>query len=153
MINVSFEGVKDAVDIVKEMVIPWQKEQAERKAKLENAIRQAEIQRLNVQALAEQAKVGREKAAAELDHAQVELTIAQAKKAEAEARLIIAQAEKTIAEAEKVREELQLARITLATQIVEKYNPNVTGAEKINFIIRLLSDIEHLLSGSVELLK
>jgi len=151
MISVSMEGVKDAVDILREIIIPWQKEQAKRRVKLENAARQAEIKRLNAQALAEQAKVEREKAAAELDRAQAELVLAQAKKIEAEAQLVLAQAEKEFAEAEKEREALRLERINLAIRIVERYNPNVSGAEKIDFIIKLLPDIERLLSGGIEL--
>ena len=152
MINVNMEGVKDAVDTVKEIVIPWQKEQAERKSKLENALRQAEIQRLNAQTLAEQAKVEQEKSTLEINQAQAELIFSQAKKTEAEAKLILAQAEKTLAEAEKERENMKLERIKLAERIVEKYNPNISGAEKISYIIRLLPDIDRLLSSGVELI-
>lgn len=152
MITVSMEGVKDAVDTVKEVVIPWQKEQAERKAKLENILRQAEIQRLNAQTLAEQAKIEREKAAVEIDRAQAELVLAQAKKTEAEARLVLGQAEKAFTEAEKEREIMRLGRITLAERMVEKYNPNLSGAEKINYIIRLLPELERLLSSGIEIL-
>jgi len=152
MININMEGVKDAVDTVKEIVIPWQKEQAERKTKLENALRQAEIQRLNAQTLAEQAKVEQEKSTLEINQAQGELILAQAKKTEAEAKLILAQAEKTFAEAEKERENMKLERIKLAERIVEKYNPNISGPEKISYIIRLLPDIDRLLSSGVELI-
>jgi hypothetical protein len=152
MINVNMEGVKDAVDTVKEMIVPWQKEQAERKSKLENALRQAEVQRLNVQTLAEQAKIEQEKSTLEINKAQAELIGAQAKKTEAEAKLVLAQAEKAFVEAEKERENMKLERIKLAEQIVEKYNPNAIGAEKISYIIRLLPDIDRLLSSGVELL-
>lgn len=153
IINVSMEGVKDAVETVKEIIVPFQKEQAERKVKLDNALRQAEIQRLNAQALAEQAKVEHEKAAAALDRAHAELTLAQVKKAEAEAQLVLRQAEKAFAEAEKERESLRLERINLAVQIVEKYDPNASGTEKINFILKLLPDIERLLSGNIQLIE
>ena len=152
MITLNMEGVKDAVDTVKEVVIPWQKEQAERKAKLENILRQAEIQRLNAQTLAEQAKIEKEKAAAELDRAQSELILAQARKTEADAKLVLGQAEKAFAEAEKERESMRLGRIMLAERMVEKYNPNLSGAEKINYIIRLLPEIERLLTSGVEIL-
>ncbi len=152
MITVSMEGVKDAVDTVKEVVVPWQKEQAERKAKLENIFRQAEIQRLNAQTLAEKAKIEKERAAAELDRAQAELISAQAGKTEAEARLVLGQAEIAFAEAEKERENMRLGRIKLAERIVETYNPSLDGAEKINYIIRLLPEIDQMLSSGVEIL-
>lgn len=152
MINVNMEGVKDAVDTVQEIVIPWKKEQAERKSKLENVLRQAEIQRLNAQTLAEQAKIEQEKSILEVNKAQAELISAQAKKTEADAKLVLAQAEKTFAEAEKERENMKLERIKLAERIVEKYNPDINGAEKISYILRLLPDIDKLLSSGVELL-
>jgi hypothetical protein len=152
MINVNVDGVKDALDTVKEIVIPWQKEQAERKSKLENAMRHAEVQRLNAETLAERAKIEQGKSTLEINKAQVELISAQAKKTEAEAKLVLAQAEKAFAEAEKERENMKLERIKLAERIVEKYNPSATGAEKINFIIRLLPDIDRLLSSGVELI-
>lgn len=152
MINVSMEGVKDAVDTVKEVVIPWQKEQAERKSKLENALRQAEIHRLNAQTLAEQVKVEREKAATSIDHAQAELILAQAKKTEAEAKLLLAQAEKAFSDIEKEKELMRLERINLAERIVEKYNPSASGAEKISYIIRLLPEIDRFLSSGVEIM-
>ncbi len=147
MITVNMEGVKDAVDTVKEVVIPWQKEQAERRAKLENTLRQAEIQRLNAQTLAERAKLDKEKAGEEVDRAQAELILAQARKTEAEAKLILGQAEKAFADAERERELMRLERIKLAEKIVEKYSPNLTGAEKINYIIRLLPELDRLLSS------
>lgn len=153
MITISMEGVKDAIDTVREVVIPWQRKYVQRKANLENALRQAEIQRLNAQTLAEKAKADREAAAKELDRAQSELVLSQAKKTEAEARLILAQAEKAFAEAEKERESMRLERINLAMKIVEKYNSRMSGAEKINAIIRLLPDIDRLASSNVEIIE
>lgn len=153
MISINMEGVKDAIDTLKELIIPWQRKNAERKANLDIALRQTEIQKLNVQTLAEQAKIKREQAAIELDRAQAELILSQVKKAEAEAKLILAQAEKTFAEAEKERENLRLERINLAMQIIEKYNPELGGPQKINFVIRLLPDLERLISSNIELIE
>ena len=149
MINLNIDGVKDTIEVFREILLPNYRKQAERKAVLDNLTLQAQIQHLNAQALAEKAKADREKAATELDHAQTELLISQAKKTEAEAQLLLAQAEKTLAEAEKERETLKLERIKLATQIVEKYASNLTGPEKVNQIMRLLPDINRLLESKV----
>jgi hypothetical protein len=153
MITVSMEGVKDAVEIIKEIVVPSQRKYSERKANLENILRQAEIQKLNAQTLAEKAKTDRENALQELDKAQATLILSQVKKTEAEAKLILAQAEKAFAEAEKERESIRLERINLAAKIVEKYNPTISGADKINAIIKLLPDLERLMSSKIEMLE
>ena len=153
MINVSMEGVKDAVDVLAEFIIPWQRKYAERKVKLENALRQAEVQRLNALTLAEKAKAEREQAAAEVDRAQSELLLSQAKKTEAEAKLILAQAEKIAAEANREQEAIRLEKIKLAMEIIEKYNPHVSNVEKVDYVIRLLHVLDRLLSSQVEVVE
>jgi hypothetical protein len=90
MVSVDVKGASDALDVLLGLIIPWRREHAERRAKLENAQRHSEIQRLNAETLIAQAKAEREKAAKELDNKQTELAIAQAKKLEAEAALIFA---------------------------------------------------------------
>lgn len=151
--EVKVDGLKDAFDITRELLIPYQREEAKRRVKLENALRQAEIQRLNAEILSEKARTQREIAAAENDRATAELTLAKAKQAEADARLTEAQAEKTFVEAEKERESMRIERIKLAEQLVQKYNPEITGPEKINYILRLLPDIDKLLSGGLDLIE
>lgn len=153
MINVSMDGVKEAIEAVKDIIAPAQRKEAERKVRLENTLRQAEIHKLNAETLAAKAKTDRENAAAAIDHAQAELLLAQAKKTEAEAELIRAQAVKTLAEAEKEREAIRLERIKLAMEIIEKYNPNSEGPQKINFVIRLLPDLDQLMSSDLVLVE
>ncbi len=153
MFNLGMEGVKDAFEVFREILLPAYRKQAERKATLENSVRQAQIQYLNAQTLAENAKAAREKAAAEIDRAQAELLIAQAKKTEADAKLSLAQAEKLFAEAERERENMRIERIKLATEIIEKYNPNLSDAEKMNFVLRLLPDINGILESDLKILK
>ena len=151
MITVSMDGVKGAVDTVREIIIPWRRQNAARIAKLENALREAEIQRINAETLIAKARADREHAASNLDRSQGELNLSQAKKAEAESALILAQVEKTKTEAEKERAILRQSQIGLAIQIVEKYASNLDEAQKMDYIIRLLQVLNRLLSSDVEL--
>ena len=147
------EGIKDAVDTVKEIVVPWRRKNAERKAKLENALRQAEIQRLNAETLTAQVKAERERASAELDRTQAELFLSQAKKTEAEATLVLAQAKKTMAEAERERTALRQTKIELAMRIVERYASSLSGTQKLDYVIRLLPVLDRVISSEIELIE
>lgn len=151
MITISLEGVNDAVDTVKEIIIPWRRKNAEKKAKLENALRQAEIQRLHGECLITKARAERELSAAKMDNAQAKLNLSQVKKTEAEAKLLLAQAEKTLVEVERERAFLRQSQIELALQIVDRYAPKLTSLEKMDYVIRLLPIIDQLTSGHIDL--
>jgi len=144
MITISMEGVNDAFETIKDTVVPWRRKNAERKAKLENALRQAEIQRLNGESLIAQAKAERERSASILDSTQAELTRSQARKTEAEAKLILAQADKTMAEAERERASLRQSQIELALSIIDKYASSLNFIQKMEYVIRLLPILDQL---------
>lgn len=149
MINVSLEGINDAAETLTDLIIPWRRKNIERKAKLENVLKQAEIQQINSEILMSQAKTDRERAAAAIDSSQAELIIAQAKKTEAESLLIKAQAEKTLAEAEKEKAELKFAQIELAMKIIDKYALGLSEIQKIEYVTRLLPVIDQLAFSDV----
>jgi hypothetical protein len=149
MISVGLEGVKDAFDVFRELIVPAFRKQAARKVSLDNSVTEAQIQYLNAQTMAEKAKGDRDRAGVELDHAQVELLLAQATRTEAEAEFLRAQAAKTLADADVEREKMDLERIKVATQIVEDYAPALAGPEKIAIIMRLLPEINQLLESEV----
>lgn len=144
------DGVKDAVETVKEIVVPWRRKNAERIASLENTLRQVEIQRINAETLIAKVKADRERVATELDKIQGELTLSQAKKTEAEAALILVQAEKMRVEIEKERASLRQAQIELAMQIIERFSPLTDGVQKMDYVIRLLPVLDRLLSSEIE---
>ena len=150
MINITMEGVKDAVETAKEIINPWYRQNAIRKTRLENTLRQAEIHKINAETLAAQARTERDKAAQELDSNQSKLILAQAKKTEAEALLIEAQAVKTLAEAKKEEAALRQAQIELALKIVMLYGKNLTEVNKTDFVIKLLPVIQKLTWGGIE---
>jgi predicted type IV restriction endonuclease len=144
MITLSLEGAQDALDVLRELIVPWRRKNAEQKAKLEIALKQAEIQRMNGEILLAQAKANREKASATLDDAQAKLLIAQADKVEAEARLILAQAHKAHIEAEQSKIALLRLQIDLALQIVERYAAGLEDRQKMEYVIRLLPVLDKL---------
>ncbi len=149
MITLGMDGVKDAFGIFREILLPEYRKQAEKKAKLDNLMLQAQIQHLNAQVLTEKAKADHEKATSEVDQAQAELLIAQSKKTQAESYLLNAQAEKTLAEVEKEKQSIITERIKLATQIIDQIAPNMAGPEKINYIMRLMPVINGLIESNV----
>ena len=144
MISVNMEGVKDAVETLKDMIIPFYRNNAQRKLRLENAQRQAEIHKTNAEALLVKVKAERERAASEIDRNQAELILAQAKKTEAEAELILAQAEKERTQLENERALFRQAQLGLAVHIIERYNPNINEEQKLSYIHKLLPVLDIL---------
>jgi hypothetical protein len=151
MIDISLEGVKDAVDSVKEIVIPWRRNNAKKKAKLDNSLQQAEIQRINAETLITKAKAERENAGTDIDRGQASLILSQVRKTEAEAALILAQREKVIAEADKERAELRQSQIELVFSIIDRYAPNLNGNQKVDYVTKLLPVLDTLLSSEVKI--
>lgn len=151
MINVSMDGVKDAVDALKEIVTPWRRKNAERMAKLDSVLRQTEIERANADTLIIAAKIAREQASLIKDKNEAELILSQAKKTEAEAALLFAQTEKVLAEADKERTAIKHLQIELAMKIIEKYSPNIEPTKKMDYVIKLIPILDHLTSNKIEL--
>ena len=149
--NVSVLGVKETIELLLEWVIPWKRQQAERREKLENAKRQSEIYKLNAETLEKRAQADRELANKTLDVAQARLTWAQAEKTLADAELVRAQARKEIAIAERTEKELRLETIKLALSIVEKYGSNLRPEEKLDYAMKLLPRIEIIANSPLEL--
>ena len=123
MINLSVEGISEAAETLREIIIPWRRKNAQQKAKFDNLMRQAEIQRLNAETILSRAKAERERISSEIDIKQADLLSSQSRKTEAEAELILAQAEKVRVEAEKERAILRQSQIALALKIIEHYAP------------------------------
>jgi hypothetical protein len=152
MISLSMTGIKDAFETFNELIVPWRREHAKRKANLENALRQAEIQRLNTETQLSLARAQRERAATQTDSDQAELALSQARKNEAEAKLLLAKADKIAAEAEKERAELRRSQIELAIGLIDKYAPEFSGIQKMEAVIKLLPIMDQLTSSDIVLI-
>ena len=139
MISVSMDGVKDALDALKEIIIPWRRQNSERIAKLDSVLRQTEIERANAETLMTTAKIAREQFSLSKDKSEAELILSQAKKTEAEAALLLAQTEKVLAEADRERTAIKHLQIELAMKIIEKYSPNIEPTKKMDYVITQLS--------------
>lgn len=140
MISVRLDGVKDAVETVKDLIVPWRRKNAERKANLDNAYRQAEIQRINAENLIAQAQAKKTEAEAE-----AVLTLAQAERAKAEA-------EKAKAEAERELVEIRQSQMELAIKIVDRYAQNASGELKMLFVKELLQIIDRVASDTINII-
>lgn len=138
MISVRLDGVKDAVETVKDLIVPWRRKNAERKANLDNAYRQAEIQRINAENLIAQAQ-------AKKTEAEAVLTLAQAERAKAEA-------EKAKAEAERELVEIRQSQMELAIKIVDRYAQNASGELKMLFVKELLQIIDRVASDTINII-
>lgn len=151
MINVSMDGVKDAVETLKELISPWRRATAERRINLELALQRAEIQRVNAETLISASKIRREQAMTEKDKGEAKLLFSQAKKTEAEAALILAQTQKVISEVEKEQAALKQEQIKMIIGIVDNYASKLSEAQKMEYVLKMLPMVEKLTSSKLEL--
>lgn len=149
-VSIGVEGLGQAIEAAKDLVVPWRRANAQRLARLEAAQRQAEIHRLNAETLNVQAKTERERSAAEADRAQAELLLAQAEKTRAEAELARAQALKAAAEAEAERAAIRQGQIELALKIVDRYAAELPQTQKLDYVVRLLPTLVTLTASPLE---
>lgn len=144
IVNIGLKGVREAVDTVTGLVVPWRRKNAQSVSRLENALRQAQIDRIKADTLMARVKVEREQAGVHTDLSQSELLRSQATKTEAEAALLLAEAEKKHAEAERERAALRHSQIGLAMTIVDRWAKDIDSAKKMDYVIQLLRVIEQL---------
>lgn len=143
MISISLDGLKEALEAFQEIIIPAKKKSAERRVKFENALKQAEIQKINAEILATEAKL---KINLESGSAQADLARAQAQKARAEASLLEANLEKE-------RHAMRLLYMDVAMQIVDRYSsPELSEVEKLNYVFSVFEILErgNLTSGNIK---
>jgi len=151
MITVGMDGVKDAVEVLQEIVTPWRRKNAETKAKLDVDFRQAEIKRVKAETLITNAKVARERVGISKDKSESELILSQAKKTEAEATLLLAQAQQILAEIDKERALMKIQQMELAMKLIDKYAPQLEDAKKMESVAKLLPILEQFISSNLEL--
>jgi 16S rRNA G1207 methylase RsmC len=152
MFSVDMDDVGSAVDSVADIALPARRKEAERRLKLENAQREAEIQSLNAKTLLDKAHADRELAAVAKDQAETQALLAQAKKTEAEAESIQADAAKKRADALKIVEDMRLARIDVALKMIEKADPDLPEDKKISQVLKLLPHLNTVLDSPLELM-
>jgi hypothetical protein len=135
-VNISLEGAADAVQSLKEDIIPWRKRHAKEMADLK--ARDAEVEIAKKRAEAAQIRANSAK-----DRAEVE-------KIEAEAAKLREEAEKQKIENDKLKFELESSKLQLAIDIVSKMRPDLPDSEKLVYAFKLLPSINTLTASAIE---
>ncbi len=125
-----------AIQIIKDIVVPWRRKHAEKMASLAEKERRVEIESKKTEILEKKARAAK-------DHAEAGKIASEASKQREEAeRLRLGN--------EKLRLELHHEKIQLALEIVTKVSPNLAEAEKIAYIAKLLAPLDTLVSSEIE---
>ena len=136
-VAVTIEGVSRAVQIVQQMVTPWQLDHAKPMAHLVQSERKAAIDLARAEILEARARVNED--------------AAKSKKLLAEAAERYARTETRLQEGEGQRLSLQYAQIHLALQILFQIEPDLEEEERMAYVLRLLPILETLLSNSLQI--
>lgn len=136
-ISVSLEGASQAIDTIKESVVPWRQKHAEEMANLEEQKLQEEIANRQAEILERQARAAKDRAEAE--------------KIKAEAELKRAEAERLRLENRKIALELQRAEIELALSVIKTFAPNMPEVDKLAYVTRLLPTLGNLITSDVQI--
>ena len=131
-ISVSLDGASEAIQVIKESVVPWRRKHAETMARLVEQEKKLEI---------------------EIKKAEYYSKRVLSEKERQEAQLLMAKSNEEITrmklENEKLKLEIQRERVQLALDLLVKISPNLSEAEKIAFIAKLLSPLDVLIFNEV----
>jgi hypothetical protein len=122
-ISVSLDGATEAVQVVREMVIPWRRKHAEKMACLAEQEKQIEIEKGKAAVLVshmDAAKAREEKKHLELENAKLQL-------------------------------ELERAKIQHARDLLDVFAPNLSEYERITLLIKLIPPLSEVISSKLEL--
>lgn len=136
-VSVSLNGASDAVQLIKETVVPWRRKHAETMARLAEAEKRAEIE-------VKTAEIFERRARAKKDREEAE-------RIAAEAAQLKADAERLRIQNRKLRLELHRARIQLALDLLTQLAPNLSEQQRISYVIQLLEPLKVLTESSLEL--
>jgi serine/threonine protein kinase len=136
-INITLEGAAKAVQLITDTVIPWRRKHAEAMAFLSEREKQADIESKKAEILEKRARAAKDRA--------------EAKKVIAEAINQQEAAERLKLENEKLRLELHRAKIQLALEMLAQIAPNLSEADKIAYVVRLLPPIDTLVTSELRI--
>jgi hypothetical protein len=135
-IGISLEGAGDAIEAVKEDVIPWRRENAKKLAELQARKVEAEIKKNEAEAAEIRARSTKERAEAE--------------RIRAEAAKLKEEARKMKLENEKLELELTDKKLQLAFSIVAKLRPDIPGDQRFAYAVKMLPQINALVTSEIE---
>jgi hypothetical protein len=132
---ISLEGATDAIELIMSVVVPWRYKHAQAMAKLAESEKQVQIEKARAEILASRKQLaqGIEKEKAELELVKQRTEI-----------------ERIEIENEKLRLELHREKIQLALDVLDRINPDLAGAEKIDYVMRILKPLEVIVSSDLK---
>lgn len=136
-VSVTLEGASQAVETVKEIVIPWRRQHAETMA------------RLREQQLAEE--IANKQAETFEVHARAKKEREEANRLAAEAELKRAEAGRIRLETQKLQLEIKRAYIEMAIEVVNKIHPNAIEVERMALVTQLLPVLTTLATSPLQI--
>lgn len=137
-ISINLDGASEAIQLLRETISPWRRRHAEKMARLAEREKQAEIGEKNAEILEKRARAAKDKAETEI------IT--------AEAAKLREETERIKLENERLRIDMHRAKIHLALDVLGQVAPSLSEAEKVDYVVKLLSPIDVLVLTELTLL-
>jgi hypothetical protein len=132
-IEAELGGVAEAVTTIRDLVVPWRRENAKKLSDLEIEQRQAEINSLQIANKIAESQVDQQT----LETEKIKLEIEQMRLANEERRLAI----------EQKRLELHEAKIQMALTIINRFMPNMPESKRIAFVNQFIKALTVLVES------
>lgn len=136
-LSVSLAGAAEAVQTLEETIVPWKRKHAETMSRLIEQYKQIEIESKKAEVLDKRASAAKNRAEAE--------------KLKAEAAQQRELLKKMELENERTRLDLNRARIQLVLDVINQIAPNLTEADRISYLLKLLPPLDITILSNLEL--
>jgi hypothetical protein len=134
-VSISLKGIAEALLVILEQIIPKRREHVESMAELQQAEKQAVIEKMRAEAFATQAEAAR--------------TLAEKEKLLAEAAVLSQQADRMSLENGQHRMRIQEERYRQALEIVEGRNPDLAYQDRMVYAEKLVDPLERITSSPI----
>jgi amino acid adenylation domain-containing protein len=136
-IGVDLNGAPEAIQLIRDTIVPWRRRHTEKIAHLEEKKKQAEIGSIKADILEKRARAAR-------DNAEAEKTAAEAARQREET-------EKLRLDNEKLQLELIASKFQLALDLLSQISPSLPDTEKTAFVVKLLPVLDTLVFSELEI--
>lgn len=136
-INVSFDGVSKALQVVTDTVVPWRRKHSETMAQILEQDKLIDIKHKTADISEKRARAMKERA--------------EADKLAAEAATQREHAERMKIENDKLRLNLQKEKIQMALDFIIQIKPDITETEKITYVVKVLMPIDVLIESDLQI--
>lgn len=136
-ISIDLKGAPEAIQLIRDTVVPWRRKHIEKMARLQEREKQAEIGNIKADILEKRARAARDNA--------------ETAKITAEAAQQREETEKMRLDNERLRLELVAAKIQLALELLDRISSGLSETEKIAFVVKLLPSLDILAFSELEI--